>query len=163
MLRKKWKELAIGVVFLILSAAGFAYTFTFVNRVSTDVGPAYMPRIICVLLGVLALLKIVQTLLTPVQQTGDSGDSSDDRARKKSDFFTGVLTIAAIAAYIFLLRIIGFIPCTIAYIFVQSTLFAPDGTRSLPVRIGMSLILPIVLYYLFVYGFNLMLPTGTIW
>ena len=147
----------IGVIFLLFSIAAFMYTFTFVNRVPTDVGPAYFPRIVTAFLGFLGLLKIIAVFHTPADDS--VVDAFADK--KPANLRAGILTITLLALYVFLLRPVGFIPCTMIYLFIQSTIFDSEkGT--LPLRIGISVILPFVLYFLFVKGFNLMLPSGTI-
>ncbi len=160
MLTKKGKELSIGIFFVLLSVAAYIYSLTFVNKVKTDVGPAYIPQIISGLLCFLGIIKVIQACRLPKEEKKDSSQPTKESATAKQYRRTGVLTIASIGAYIFLFEPLGFIVDTMLYVFVQSTLFAPKKKETLWIRVGMSLVIPFALYFLFVYAFNLMLPAG---
>ena len=158
----KNRDLIIGVVFILFSVAAFVYTFTFVNRVPTDVGPAYFPRIVTSLLGLLGLFKIIAAFRTSDDGLERAPSSDEKGGSAQNNSRAGILTIILLALYVFLLRPVGFIPCTMVYLFMQSTIFNSEK-ETLPLRIGISVVLPFALYFLFVEGFSLMLPSGTIW
>lgn len=74
-----------------------------------------------------------------------------------------VLCMVYFAVFAFLLPRVGFMISGALYLFFTILLLAPKEERKYPLFILVSIIVPVVIYYLFVKGFRLLLPAGSLW
>ena len=83
--------------------------------------------------------------------------------RDESDYRRVILSLILILLYVFLLKPVGFILCTLVYLFCQIYVLAPDSSRTrkdIPVYLITDVIFTLIVYYLFRLGFKIVLPTG---
>ncbi len=69
-------------------------------------------------------------------------------------------TMGLIIVYLLLLREIGFLIMTTIYLVLQMYVLAKPAQRNLPLFLVIAVVVAGVVYYVFRYFFNLMLPTG---
>ena len=154
------KELLVGVIFLIVGVAYFALAFTIPSYDayggSSVVDSSFVPKVIGALMTVLSVLQLVFSLRAgknpppaapsakPTEEDGTFKveDWDDDAANRNAD------TKALIAIFAIL----------IVYMALMSV--TPKQKRKLPVIVILSVIVAIGVYYLFVYGLDMVLPAG---
>lgn len=70
------------------------------------------------------------------------------------------LTLALLVLYVFLFKTFGFVLDSIIYLFCEMFILSPQKTKKLWLIIVLSVFIPVVVYFLFVYALNVPLPAG---
>ena len=146
------RKIAAGIVLLLVSA-GYGYlTSGLPKRTLPDTpDPAFMPWINTIALCVLTLLLIWEgTRETPTKPSGgtDAGSASP-----------ATLFIAAFFVFILLLPYLGFVLAGMPFFAALMLLF---GERRPLWLLAGSIGGPVILFAIFRYGFNIILPRGMI-
>ncbi len=178
------RDLWIGIVFLVLSVCYFAGSFS-IKRYSgfgdQIVDSKFMPRILS---GLMAFLSIIQ-IFTSSRQLKKAGESAPE-AEEKDD--AGAITASSVSdaaknfdedafvkgsnirdilvvglllvIYVATFKWLGFAISSVFYLFTTILYLTPKAKRSWPWIIGLSVIIPFAVYFLFVYGLKMKLPAG---
>lgn len=147
----KKRDLLCSVLFLVFGGFMFIQSMAIVPMMGKDVGSGFVPKIVAIAIVAIALLKLVLTLSS--KKEGVSVKSDEDAAG-------GLLTIAALAAYVLLFQSLGFLLSTMLYLFVQITILSNKDNRNFILFGIISVVAPIAVYILFVYVIKMPLPAG---
>ena len=173
------RELWMGIVLLVLSAAYFAGSFSipaYNGYGNQALDSKFMPRLLAVLMAVLCIIHIVSTMLAarrhdneeaeePGELTAeDSKDARkhyDEDAILKGSSVRDILIIAVLLfLYVALFSSLGFVLSSILFLFCSILFLTPAEKRNWFWIIGLSVAVPLAVYFLFVSGFKLRLPSG---
>ena len=139
------------LLFLCIISA-FLYFITFNFEVfemdKYSLGPAFFPRLICIILFLIALILIIFSI--------KNKDYSKIK-NKNPNLKYSVITIIFFIVYVFLIEKLGYLTSTI--IFMISIIFLLKS-KSLLINIIFSVVFSSVIYLLFSKGFNVSLPEG---
>lgn len=175
----KYEDVFSGFFLLIVSVIMFVATFSFQALTTTFVGPAFMPQIISVAIAIFSLVIIGSGIkkaknakfeteegglveAAEEKGTGEEVHAGDLLKEKESGYKAVLITLAAMAIYIFLIPIIGFLITTIVYLFVQMLILCHKTKRRMVLFAVISVVSSVLIYYLFRNVFYVMLPTGII-
>ena len=153
------KDQLSGLVFLAFSIFLYAGSYAIKMSKADSLGPQFFPRIVAIVMGVLSVIQIFGSTRKNLKEKGQ-------KAEQKPCAFNLplLLSIALLVGYYFLLKPVGFIPLTIVYLFCQMYLLFPRGSfkekKLLIISICTAVAVPIAVYYLFYYGFQIFLPAG---
>ena len=112
-------------------------------------GPSFFPWLITAALTALSLALLVQGVTRLKRANGAATDLFD--------FKTPVLALTSFAIYLTALPYLGFVPASVVFFAALMWLY---GSRN-PIMIAAgSIASPIILFVLFRYGFNIILPRG---
>jgi hypothetical protein len=147
---------------LIFSAVlfiGSIYLFFLVGAESpaptaTELGAAFWPRIILVLLMILLIVNMVQHVKTSKAEGTPMIDGIDIVGFFKSKLFLGIVIVLLEAV---ILPYIGFIPSCFLFLCAYGYLL---GERKIPMMLIRSVILTIIIYIIFQGALDIMLPRG---
>ncbi len=150
------RDLASGIGLLIFSLLLYLATFTIKKLfIVSRIGAAFVPQLAAVILAGLSILLIIQSIhsKSPVQPE----TAGEEKQKINKSVW---LSIVLLIVYGAVLAPLGFIIATTGYLFFQ--IFILFGNRKKPyVKIILtSVIASIVIYLIFVYAFELMLPAG---
>jgi putative tricarboxylic transport membrane protein len=122
-----------------------------------EIGSGFMPKAASVLLALLSLVIIRNGFQQQTQQA-----ALQQSVEKKNDInvMAVVGTIAAIAVYIFVMGYLGFVASTMLYLAAQFCILAPLNKKTVPVIAVLSIALTLLIYLVFEYGFELLLPSN---
>lgn len=175
------KELLVGVIFLVVGIAYFALAFTIpiydAYGGSSVVDSAFVPKVIGVLLIVLSVLQLVfasraSKNIPPAEPTAKSAEAAeedgefkvedwdDDAANRNADTKALIAIFAILIVYMALMSTLGFMISSALFLFATMMLLTPKQKRKLPVIIILSVVVAVGVYYLFVYGLDMVLPAG---
>ena len=172
------KELLVGVIFLIVGVAYFALAFTIPSYDayggSSVVDSSFVPKVIGALMTVLSVLQLVFSLRAgknpppaahsakPTEEDGTFKveDWDDDAANRNADTKALIAIFAILIVYMALMSVLGFLISSALFLFATMMLLTPKQKRKLPVIVILSVIVAIGVYYLFVYGLDMVLPAG---
>lgn len=155
----RFRDLIGGVFFLAFSI--FLYVTSYQIRLTKadPIGPQFFPRMVALLMGTLALISIVRSLLRLREQAGTAGS-----APKKPFAAVAFLgTCVLLVAYMLLIDKVGFIPLSIVYLYLQILLVSPPeelAKKNLLINGVVAVLVPVTLYYLFYHAFGIFLPAG---
>ena len=153
----KQADLVMGCILLGLSIFLYAWTFNFggyqLEKVPFDPGPAFMPRLLLIVLGIESLVLIISA-------TNRRLAEGEAPQRIKAVFqLRPMIILAAFLAYIYLTELFGYIIATMAFMLLTFFLLKVRGLWNL------LLIPPLITaatYFLFGSVLNIYLPSGSL-
>jgi putative tricarboxylic transport membrane protein len=155
-------ETILSIFLFLLGAAFFALTFTFEEYGGFggyNISAKRMPQILGIALCVCAACNI-QFSLVRAQRKTESNDKQHDPAAAMSDIVRGWLTFALMVTYIALLDSIGFLIMSAIYVFFQILLLSKREQKNYFGAAIAAVASSATIYYLFLYGFKMILPIG---
>lgn len=132
----------------IVSAFLFFITFNFevFEMDKYSLGPAFFPRLVCILLFVVALILLIFSI-----------KNKNYSKNKYKNLKYSIITIIFFIIYTFLIEKLGYLTSTI--IFMISIIFLLKN-KSFLINIIFSVVFSSIIYLLFSKGFNVSLPDG---
>lgn len=159
----KYTDLIVGLVFSTISLIYFGMSFNIQEAGVTQMGPAFVPRVIVGITFLLSIILIATNVGTLKRAEIQPSGAEDHADQEKPNYVPVVLTTVLLLAYVMLLEPVGFIVSTIVYLFLQFNVSAPKTRKSLKYQayflVG-AVVAAIAINTLFVTGFNVMLPQG---
>lgn len=156
---KKYGDIIVGVFFMLLSAAMLVMAKMLPKSTVMDIGPDFMPMCIGVMTFVLAAALVflnIKNMKIYVAQAEAEGPEKADYKRVLTSFII-------ILVYVFVLKSVGFIISTLAYLPVQMFILAPEerrGKKDVIQLLITDVLFTFVVFFLFRYGFKIVLPAG---
>ena len=156
---KKYGDIIVGVLFMLLSAAMMVMAKMLPKSTVMDIGPDFMPMCIGVMTFVLAaalVLLNIKNMKIYVAQAEAEGPEKADYKRVLTSFII-------ILVYVFVLKSVGFIISTLVYLPVQMFILAPEerrGKKDVIQLLITDVLFTFVVFFLFRYGFKIVLPAG---
>ena len=147
------RNAAVGAVLLVIGVIYGLMTAALPNRsLPNTPGPAFFPWLIAGGLILLSAALLARSLL-------NDGDESP-HASSVPFASRRLLTLIWFVVYLVLLPYAGFLPASIPFF---AGLMWQYGERNRLVLALAALIVPVSLFYIFRYGFQILLPAGTWW
>ncbi len=175
----KKRELWMGIVLLIFSIAYFAGSFTiptYSGYGTQALDSKFMPRLLAVMMAGLSITHMIAVLRNKSTLTDDknketgsmTADSLEDAQKNydedailKGSSIRDVLVIAAfLIFYAAAFSSLGFILSSGIFLFGSILFLTPTEKRNWFWIVGLSVVIPVAIYFLFVSGFKLRLPSG---
>lgn len=154
---KKYGDIIVGIVYAVLGLALIIAARMLPKSQVMDIGPDFMPTVVGALILVLSVILLVQA----VQELRKNPDK--EVGKDESDYKRVLLSLILALLYVFLLKPIGFIICTLVYLFCQIYVLAPDSHRTkkdMIMYLIIDVVFTLIVYYLFRIGFKIVLPAG---
>lgn len=146
----KLREVAVGIVMLLVGVAYLLATSRIPQKASIDA--TTVPTILGWLMCLLGAVQIGTALKIP---------AGTERAPESVDYATLGKTVALIVGYVALLNTVGFVIMSVIYLFVQFIVLTPSGRKPSYVSYAViAVVTTAVVYALFRYAFDLVLPVG---
>ena len=146
-------SLVYGIVLLIMTSMMDA------PQKSGQVGADFLPRVIAILIIALSI-GFLATTLSSALKTMKSGNKAENTSEKQN-VKRIIITMALLVAYVALMNTIGFVITTIIYLFLQMVILGNHPTKKdIILYAVIAVVVPIVVNYVFVEGFQLLLPEG---
>lgn len=160
---KKFGDLIVGICYLALGIALIIGAKALPKSTVMDIGPDFMPIVvgsICIGLSVLLLVQAVSALRKTAGQKTEAGSESTESA---SDYVRVIESLVLALVYVNVLKPVGFIISTLVYLALQIFVLAPNDKRTMKDIVKyviIDVIFTLVVYFLFRYGFKIVLPAG---
>lgn len=157
---KRWnqyRDVYAGVIFLVISLAYYSGSFFETSSLmQAEYGPDFMPKIYAVLLGLLSVALIATGAGRARRYEAPEGEAAGfDRQAA----FTAGMSLVCITAYIYLIKLLGFLIASFLYLFCQAWLLSPKKKNVLGLLV-FAVIGAALIYLLFAKGIGLQLPRG---
>lgn len=152
---KKYRDVILGVAMLLFGCF-YLYSVTLikVRRANNFANSRFMPIVLGCLMVILSVIILIQGI-----KRAKAFDASKQEV-EVSDNLAITLTFALIVGYIAILKPVGFLISSIAYLFLQMMVLSPKEKRKPIVFIIVSVAFTVIVYFAFRYGLDLLLPMG---
>lgn len=151
------RDVHIGLFILAFAVFFFYFSFSFTQPAyqaeAQHVGPAFMPRILIVLLAILSLVLIFSGVFKM------KGKTVNQPAAAKALDPRPVIMFVAFAFYTYIATVLGFVSTTLLFLIISFYLL---GFKKLWQIFILSPVITAAIYYLFAILLNVWLPAG-IW
>lgn len=154
---KKYGDIIVGIAYAVLGIALIIAARMLPKSQVMDIGPDFMPTVVGTLILVLSVILLVQSV-SELKKNPDKEYGKDE-----SDYKRVLLSLILALLYVFLLKPVGFIICTLVYLFCQIYVLAPDSHRTkkdMIMYLIIDVVFTLIVYYLFRIGFKIVLPAG---
>lgn len=156
---KKYGDIVVGVFFMAVSTVLMIMALMLPKSKVMEIGPDFMPMCIGSVTFVLSLVLIILSIKNfKMHAAGLNPDSIPD-----CDYKRVLSSIILVLIYVFAIKPIGFILSTLVFLFFQMLVLAPDEQRNKKEAVRLivvDVIFTLVVFFLFRYGFKIVLPAG---
>ena len=155
-------DIRLGIGFLIFSVLFFAATFFFrVVKIPNTFDAAFMPRILSVIVFGCALYLALRGFKA-YSQCSEEDKKALSRKEKgdRAGNIRMILVILDLVAAAALFKKLGFILTMPWMMFILLMIIEKKENRNIPLFLALSIIAPIVIFFVFYYGFSQLLPMG---
>ena len=174
---KKNYGLIAAVVIILFSVYVYINTLTLTSTANAALGPAFMPKMVSVILFVLGWLNLFEELKKKkngqtqgedvpervlARETVPDGGPTTYLSRLRSLLVTRVDVFSAILllGYVFSIKRLGFLIASAVYMLLQMLLLTVNTKSNYILLIALTIAVPSIIYFGFVKIFYLMLPPG---
>ena len=158
---KKYGDLVVSIFYLILGAALIIGARALPKSKVMEIGPDFMPTVVGVLILILAALLLRNT----ITDFKSNAEKAEKEGPEQCDYKRVLASLVSSIVYVNVLKPVGFILSTLVYLFLQIFILAPDDQRkpkNLVLYLILDVIFTLIVYFLFRYGFKIVLPAGLI-
>ena len=155
-MRKKG-EVAVAACIAIVATVLFIAAQYIDTGAAMAKGGDFMPKVAARLLLGLGIVRLIQALR---MKEADKKDAEAETGAGGMNYRALFVNIGLLGAYILLLEPVGFLITTAVYVAAQMYLYAPKEKRFRYLSPIVGIVSSSVIYYAFVYGFELLLPMG---
>lgn len=156
---KKYGDIVISVFFMALSAV-MIYAATLLPKSKVmEIGPGFMPTVV----GIATLILSTALLIISLKNLKTRIAEVDANPPADSDYKRMLISLILILVYVFALKPMGFIVTTLVYLPIQMYVLADAEHRTrkdIIVLLVIDVIFTIAVFFLFRYGFKIVLPQG---
>lgn len=145
------RDILCALLFLAFGIFMFSNSLGIRPMIDKEVGSGYVPKALSLVMIVLSGLMLVLTVLNKKVGATEKTDE---------DVKSGVLTILALAAYVALFQVLGFLVTTAFYLFFQITILSTRQNRNLLLFAVISVLAPVIIYGIFTTLFQMPFPSG---
>lgn len=154
-----------GLVCLALSIGLFMLTFGLPPAVMVPVGPAFYPRVVILILGVLSIILIVLDVLAMQRQRSGVAVASGAAAATTGpapNYRLVLATFVEFGLYILLIPLVGFRISTFLFVLLlEITLEWPRSPKHWVLAVLVAVATSLVCFYVFEDYLSVLLPRGT--
>jgi putative tricarboxylic transport membrane protein len=148
------RDVLAAVLFVVFSAAVFFSTGSI--RVFAPNSPSYInaqffPYLLSSILGVVSVIQLV-IAIRKLPEAKAGGEMN------RLGILRIALTLILLAAYVALLKDVGFLVTTAVYVFFQALILTPRERLNVKFSLGLAVVSSSVIYFLFTHVLSLMLP-----
>ena len=154
---KKYGDLIVSIFYTVLAVVMLVLTSLLPKSKVMAIGPDFMPTVIGIITLILSVILLIQTIGKLRRHT------SEKEEKEHCDYKRVVASLLLATVYVNVMMPVGFLISTFVYLVLQIAVLAPDDKRSKKEIIKyviISLVFTLVVYFLFRYGFKIILPTG---
>lgn len=157
---KKYGDFVVGIFYAVLGIALIIGAKALPKSKVMEIGPDFMPTLVGVIILVLAGILLVETF---AKFKANAAELEASGFKDTSDYKRVLGSLVSAIIYVNILKPVGFIVSTLVYLIIQIYILAPDNKRTKKDLIQYAIIdvvFTVVVYFLFRYGFKIVLPGG---
>ena len=151
---KRYGNFVMGLFFAVVSIAYYFVADSLPKSTVMKIGPDFTPKLIAV------LTFVISSILSVLSWRTIRSTPKPEPVESQSEYGRVLLTVLCFAFYVFLFEPLGFPLATFVYLTLQMAIFAPSERRNIPLFLGVSLVVTLVIFYTFRNGLSVLLPPG---
>lgn len=157
------KDVITGIVSLVLFLLFFGFSFTIeVKTVGGSISSRTIPQFVSSC-GIIVSLILILKNLFPYLKAQKSGEQQEPVYTDRKRWGQLAISVVLMVDYILLMRTFGFMLTSAVYLFLQMLAILENRSKKRVILIAIiAVLVPVILYIPFRYGFQLMIPVGTI-
>lgn len=157
------KDVITGIVSLVLFLLFFGFSFTIeVKTVGGSISSRTIPQFVSSC-GIIVSLILILKNLFPHLKAQKSGEQQEPVYTDRKRWGQLAISVVLMVGYILLMRTFGFMLTSAVYLFLQMLAILENRSKKRVILIAIiAVLVPVILYIPFRYGFQLMIPVGTI-
>lgn len=159
----KNRDIQSGILLLLVSGVMFVATLSFKKMTTTQIGPAFMPQVISILIALVSLAVIYEGYKkVKAGKEVDSSIKNDDAegTDKGVSYKPVIVSFILMAFYVVIMPVIGFLITTAVFMFIQMMVLSSKLERRWLLFAVVSVVSSVIIYYVFRNVFYIMLPSG---
>lgn len=156
---RKYGDIVISIFYAALGAVTIYFAQQLPKSRVMKIGPDFMPMVI----GILILILALMLLFSSIKNFKANAAKAEAMPADTSDYKRVLASLVLVVIYVNILAPVGFILSTLGYLFLQITVLAPNDRRSaknILTYAVIDVIFVFVVFFLFRYGFKIVLPAG---
>ncbi|MBQ7543496.1 MAG: tripartite tricarboxylate transporter TctB family protein [Synergistaceae bacterium] len=156
---RKYGDVIVGIFYTALGAAVIYLAKQLPKSRVMKIGPDFMPTVIGTLIVILSLML----LFTALKNFKANAAKAASMPADTSDYKRVLASLVLVVIYVNILAPVGFIISTLCYLFLQIFVLSPDDKRKskdIIMYAVIDIVFVFVVFYLFRYGFKIVLPAG---
>ena len=156
---KKYGDIIVGIVYVAIGGAVIYFAKQLPRSRVMKIGPDFMPMLI----GIAVLILAVMLLLSALKNFRLNAKKAEYSNPDTADYKRVLASLILVVIYVNILAPVGFIVSTLGYLFLQIIVLAPNDRRGLKNILSyaiLDVIFVLIVFYLFRYGFKIVLPAG---
>ena len=151
---KRYGNLILGLFFMSLSAIYFFLTSQLPDSPVGGLGPRFAPNIIAAITFGVALLLTI-TSIQEIMRT-----RAEAEEKEQLEYRRVFLSMFVFCCYVYSFGPLGFPVATFIYLVAQMVVMAPKEKVNIPLFLFIALVTTGLVYYLFRYQLDVLLPQG---
>jgi len=151
---KRYGNTILGLFFMGLAVVYFFLTSTLPDSPVGGLGPRFVPNIIA------AITFGVALLLTITSIQGAMRTQAESTKKEQLEYRRVFLSMFVFCSYVYSFGPLGFPIATFIYLIAQMVVMAPKEKVNIPFFSAISLVTTSLVYYLFRYQLDVLLPQG---
>ena len=156
---RKYGDIIISIFYAALGAVTIYFAQQLPKSRVMKIGPNFMPMVI----GILILILALMLLFSSIKNFKANAAKAEAMPADTSDYKRVLASLVLVVIYVNILAPVGFILSTLGYLFLQIVVLAPNDRRSaknILTYAVIDVIFVFVVFFLFRYGFKIVLPAG---
>lgn len=151
----------ISLIFIAVAAAFFGISTTFPEGSNGAVGPAWFPRIMCVIIIILSVINLATTAIAEKEKSEEEKEKERNALAKMFSKESAIVwvTVGATLLYVICIQKIGFVVSSIVYILAMNLYYQVPKVSKIA-----AFVIPFaitgILYYVFTNLLHVVLPSG---
>lgn len=156
---KKFGDLVTSIFFIVLSVVMIIAAKQLPPSTVMEIGPDFMPTVV----GIGTLVLAAALLVISLKNLKANIASAEANPPKENDYKKMIISLLLILVYVFALKPVGFLLTTLVYLPIQMYVLAEPEKRTkkdIIMLVVIDVIFTFVVFFLFRYGFKIVLPQG---
>lgn len=156
---RKYGDIITGIFYAVLGAVVIYLAGQLPKSRVMKIGPDFMPLVIGSIILVLALMLLFSAVKNFKANSAKAEAANPDTA----DYKRVLASLVLVVVYVNILAPVGFIVSTLAYLFLQIIVLAPNDRRdskNIMMYAVIDVVFVFIVFFLFRYGFKIVLPAG---
>lgn len=165
-MQDKRKDIQSAIVFFLFGIFLYVGSYWIPPTTSDILGSRFFPRVVAILIGILSVAQFLGAM-SGLKQAKAAPEKKEEAQQEKEEFNKPfVLTIVALFAYYFLIRVVGFTITSILYLvfegFVLMTKSEMKNKKQVAIVLIVAVVVPVFLNWIFWNVFSIKLPVGSL-
>lgn len=156
---KKYGDYVVSGFFMSFSVAMLVLSTQIKKSKIMAIGPEFMPKVIATIMLILSIALLVSTISQHKVRVAEA----EAMGSKKVDYKRVIYSLLLVLSFVLALKPVGFTLTSLLFLPLEMFVLAPDEERTKKDAIKyviISTIFTFIVYFLFRYGFKILLPVG---